>query len=133
MRACSRPTCNQPAVASLTYDYAESTAVLGPLPTHREPHAFELCEKHANNFTAPRGWQVIRLATNFEPAPPSPDDLLALADAVREVGRAPRKPAPRPTTRRPEPNQKPPHGVEKPESQRVANRRSNFRIVEGGN
>jgi hypothetical protein len=132
MRACSRPTCNQPAVASLTYDYAESTAVLGPLPTNREPHAFELCEKHANNFTAPRGWQVIRLATNFEPAPPSPDDLLALADAVREVGRTPRKPAPRPTTKRPDPNN-PAKNMEKPESQRVLNRRSNFRIVEGGN
>ncbi|MDO5049520.1 MAG: DUF3499 domain-containing protein [Actinomycetaceae bacterium] len=133
MRACSRPTCNQPAVASLTYDYEEATAVLGPLPAQREPHAFELCDKHATSFTAPRGWQVIRLATNFEPAPPSPDDLLALAEAVREVGRAPRQPAPRPTTKRPEQGATPPEGFEKPQSQRVLNRRANFRVVEGGN
>lgn len=33
----------------------------------------------------PRGWEVIRLAINSEPEP-STDDLLALADAVREVG-----------------------------------------------
>ena len=77
---------------------------------------------HANNFTAPRGWQVIRLATNFEPAPPSPDDLMALADLVRKVGNrpAPRKnPAPQPPS-------------VKPESMRVKNRRANFRVVDGG-
>lgn len=125
MRVCSRPTCNQPAVASLTYDYAEATAVLGPLPTQREPHAFELCEKHVNNFTAPRGWQVIQLATNFEPAPPSPDDLMALADAVREAGRTPRERAPEPTTRRPNPG-------EHTDSRHVTERRASFRIVEGG-
>ena len=33
----------------------------------------------------PRGWEVIRLALEETPAPSS-DDLLALADAVREVG-----------------------------------------------
>ena len=35
------------------------------------------------------------LATEFEPAPPSDDDLTALADAVREASRAPR-PRPQP-------------------------------------
>src|SRR5699024_7309012 len=40
-----------------------------------------------------RGWDVVRLATDFEPAPPSTDDLLALADAVREASRAPAPPA----------------------------------------
>src|SRR5699024_4799478 len=37
----------------------------------------------------PRGWDVVRLATEFEPAPPSPDDLVALADAVREASKTP--------------------------------------------
>lgn len=122
MRACSKTTCNQPAVATLTYDYAEATAVLGPLSTNREPGAMDLCEHHANNFTAPRGWQVIRLATNFEPAPPSPDDLMALADIVREAGRRPVPPQ----------TQKPGRPIAKPESLRVANRRANFRVVDGG-
>lgn len=58
------------------------------MPTRRQPYAYELCEHHVQRFTAPRGWQVIRLATNFEPAPPSVDDLYALADVVRQAGSA---------------------------------------------
>ena len=33
------------------------------------------------------GYTVVRLQTSFDPAPPSPDDLLALVDAVREAAR----------------------------------------------
>lgn len=85
--------CNQAAVATLTYVYSDSTAVLGPLATYAEPHTYDLCTHHADRLTAPRGWDVVRLATEFEPAPPSSDDLLALADAVREASRAPAPPA----------------------------------------
>lgn len=66
--------------------------MLGPLATHAEPHTYDLCEDHAHRLTVPRGWDVVRLATEFEPAPPSTDDLLALADAVREASRAPAPP-----------------------------------------
>lgn len=69
--------------------YSDSTAVLGPLATHAEPHTYDLCTQHAERLTVPRGWDVVRLATEFEPAPPSSDDLLALADAVREASRTP--------------------------------------------
>lgn len=69
--------------------YADSTIVLGPLATEAQPEAYDLCEKHLESFTAPRGWQVIRLATDLRPAPPSDDDLTALADAVREASRTP--------------------------------------------
>lgn len=67
--------------------YADSTAVLGPLATYAEPHTYDLCADHAERLVAPRGWEVIRLAA--EPAEPGPssDDLLALADAVREAAR----------------------------------------------
>jgi hypothetical protein len=92
-RRCSRSSCSKPAVATLTYVYADSTAVLGPLATYAEPHGYDLCQQHAGRLTAPRGWQVIRLADNFEQPPPTPDDLEALADAVREAGR-PRVPQP---------------------------------------
>lgn len=81
-------------MATLTSVYADSTIVLGPLATEAQPEAYDLCEKHVESFTAPRGWQVIRLATDFAPAPPSEDDLTALADAVREASRNPR-PRPR--------------------------------------
>ena len=95
VRRCRRPGCENPAVATLTSVYADSTIVLGPLATEAQPEAYDLCAKHVESFTAPRGWQVIRLATEFEPAPPSDDDLTARADAVREASRAPR-PRPQP-------------------------------------
>src|SRR5690625_7767808 len=98
-RRCTRAACGHPAVATLTYVYADSTAVLGPLATQSEPHSYDLCEVHAHRLTAPRGWEVVRLATEFVPAPPSPDDIEALADAAREAPRSrpgPGAPAPRP-------------------------------------
>ena len=89
VRSCRRPGCENPAVATLTSVYADSTIVIGPLATERQPEAYDLCTKHVESFTAPRGWQVIRLSTDFEPAPPSDDDLTALADAVTQASRAP--------------------------------------------
>lgn len=70
---------------TLTYVYADQTAVLGPLSTAAEPHAYDLCEQHSERLSAPRGWEVLRLAGNRTPPGPSDDDLLALADAVREA------------------------------------------------
>jgi hypothetical protein len=74
-------------VATLTYVYSDSTAVVGPLASFAEPHSYDLCEGHAVNFTVPRGWEVMRHAGEF-PAPiPHVDDLEALAEAVREAAR----------------------------------------------
>lgn len=67
--------------------YADKTAVLGPLATYAEPHAYDLCELHSERLSAPRGWEVLRLASDPAAQGPSSDDLLALADAVREAGR----------------------------------------------
>ncbi|HET8561096.1 MAG TPA: DUF3499 domain-containing protein [Marmoricola sp.] len=88
LRRCSRTACGRPAATTLTYVYADQTAVLGPLATYAEPHAYDLCEMHSERLSAPRGWEVVRLAHD-SPQGPSTDDLLALADAVREAG-APR-------------------------------------------
>lgn len=74
-------------MATLTYVYADSTAVLGPLATFAEPHAYDLCDVHSERLSAPRGWEVVRLALGSPQAGPSSDDLLALADAVREAAR----------------------------------------------
>ena len=60
------------------------TAVVGPLATYAEPHAYDLCDPHSARLSAPRGWEVLRLANDDERGPSS-DDLLALADAVREA------------------------------------------------
>jgi hypothetical protein len=67
--------------------YADQTAVVGPLATYAEPHSYDLCEVHGERLSAPRGWEVLRLAPDPSTIPPSQDDLLALADAVREAGR----------------------------------------------
>ncbi|GAA4990142.1 DUF3499 domain-containing protein [Kineococcus glutinatus] len=73
------------AVATLTYVYSDSTAVLGPLATYAEPHSYDLCADHARRLTAPRGWEVVRLVPQDGTSPVQPhDDWLALADAVRE-------------------------------------------------
>ena len=61
--------------------------MLGPLATYAEPHCYDLCAVHAERLTAPRGWEIVRLSPEFIPPAPSHDDLLALADAVREAAR----------------------------------------------
>ena len=86
-RQCSRTACSGGAIATLTYIYSDQTAVLGPLATYAEPHTYDLCAVHAEGLTVPRGWDAIRLATEFVDPGPTQDDLLALADAVREAGR----------------------------------------------
>jgi hypothetical protein len=71
-RPCSRQTCHEPAVATLTYVYADSMAVLGPLSAKAEPHSYDLCEHHADRLSAPQGWSVLRIsAPTDEPAPQS--------------------------------------------------------------
>jgi hypothetical protein len=82
-RRCCRPGCPHYAVATLTFVYSDSTAVVGPLATASEPHSWDLCVSHASRITAPRNWQLVRHAGEFV-LPPEDDDLIALADAVRE-------------------------------------------------
>jgi hypothetical protein len=81
-RLCSRQTCRRDAVTTLTYVYSDSTAVVGPLAGHAEPHAYDLCAVHADRLTVPRGWRVVRL----EPpeARARREDIGAVAEAVRE-------------------------------------------------
>ena len=77
-------------MATLTYVYADSTAVVGPLATQAEPHSYDLCTPHAHGLTAPRGWEVVRFEGEFAAPHHSNDDLTTLAEAVREAGRADR-------------------------------------------
>nr|WP_152815754.1 DUF3499 domain-containing protein [Arthrobacter bussei] len=90
LRQCSRSACQRSAVATLTYVYGDSTAVLGPLATYAEPHTYDLCAIHAERLTVPRGWEVVRLTLPDAVPEHNSDDLLALADAVREAAAEPR-------------------------------------------
>lgn len=87
-------------MATLTYVYADQTAVLVPLAPEHVPGGYDLCARHCETLSPPRGWTVVRRV--HLPAAPVPDeapaaapgddpvdDLLALADAVREVGLRP--------------------------------------------
>lgn len=47
-------------MATLTYDYLDSMAVLGPLSTEREPQSYDLCRKHSERIVMPNGWQMVR-------------------------------------------------------------------------
>ena len=94
-RGCSKTACARTAVATLTYVYADRAVVLGPLATYAEPHTYDLCAEHAERMTAPRGWDVVRLEGDYSEPALDGDDLLALAEAVREAGRplVPQRPA----------------------------------------
>ena len=70
---------------TLTYVYSESTAVVGPLATFSEPHAYDLCVVHGTRLKVPHGWSVIKQELDGASPGPSDDDLMAIADAVREV------------------------------------------------
>ena len=139
-RHCSKPGCSTAAVATLTYDYKDSTVVVGPLSTVADPNSYDLCDEHAQHLTAPLGWQVVRLATNFEPTPPSGDDLAALVDAVRRVAQeAQEAPDPSAHTRRAEAGPfGAAHSVGAPDtsspldpSSPYARRRAQFTVVSG--
>ena len=73
------------AVATLTFVYADSTAVLGSLALRAEPGCYDLCRSHAQGMSAPRGWDVIRLPLDENQPTYSSDDLNALAEAVRQA------------------------------------------------
>lgn len=95
-RRCTRSSCSEIATHTLIYVYADSTAVIGPLATSAEPHTFDLCLRHSEGFTVPKGWTVIQHSPTDSQVEPSIADLDAIADAVRKV--ATTEPTPRPNT-----------------------------------
>lgn len=50
-------------MATLTYDYGDRMAVLGPLGPDSVPHAHDLCAIHADRMSLPAGWLVVRHQT----------------------------------------------------------------------
>ena len=99
-RHCARSACAARARTTLTYDYAHQMAVLGPLAQQSTPGAYDLCREHAQRLSAPQGWELVRLPEADEEPPPPADDLLALADAIREVGLRHDDPLPTPGSTR---------------------------------
>jgi len=62
-RLCSKVGCAREAVSTLTYDYGDQMAALGPLGPAADPHAHDLCAIHTDRLSVPRGWIVVRHET----------------------------------------------------------------------
>jgi hypothetical protein len=59
-RPCSKVACHDDAVSTLTYVYADSMVVVGPLSDRVEPHGYDLCARHSSTLSVPQGWEVLR-------------------------------------------------------------------------
>ena len=57
-RQCSRPGCAEAAVATFTYQYARSVVWLDELSHDRDPHGYDLCDRHASRLGVPYGWRL---------------------------------------------------------------------------
>ncbi|RBP66141.1 uncharacterized protein DUF3499 [Brevibacterium sanguinis] len=74
----------------MTYVHADACVVVGPLSRRAEPGAHDLCVDHAARLTPPVGWELIRIdGVGDTPPERTHDDLLAIADAVREAAGRP--------------------------------------------
>lgn len=43
---------------TLTYQYSRSVAWLDNLARERDPHAYDLCERHGERLSVPSGWRL---------------------------------------------------------------------------
>ena len=87
-RKCSRPLCGNPAISTLTYVYAQSTAVLGPLATFPEPHCYDLCDNHAKRLKPPHGWELVTLHPDPASLRPTDEEIEDLASTIRNTTQA---------------------------------------------
>lgn len=85
VRLCSKVSCSRSAAATMTYVHADACVVIGPLARRAEPGAHDLCAEHAARLTPPVDWELIRIEGAQTPPERTHDDLLAIADAVREA------------------------------------------------
>ncbi|HPB46196.1 MAG: DUF3499 domain-containing protein [Microthrixaceae bacterium] len=57
-RTCARPGCDRHAVATLSYNYANSVVFLEDLAPQAHPMVHDLCGPHADTLRVPRGWTL---------------------------------------------------------------------------
>lgn len=58
VRQCSRTGCAERAAVTLTYHYGRSQVWLDDLAAERDPHAYDLCGRHAERLSVPTGWYL---------------------------------------------------------------------------
>ncbi len=57
-RQCSRTGCSDAAGVTLTYDYRRSQVWIDRLAPERNPHDYDMCDRHAERLSVPRGWHL---------------------------------------------------------------------------
>ena len=57
-RQCSRTGCALPATATLSYQYARSLVWLDDLADERDPHNYDLCDRHTGRLSVRNGWRL---------------------------------------------------------------------------
>jgi hypothetical protein len=57
-RQCSRTGCADTALFTLSYQYARSVAWLDDLLAERDPHSYDLCQRHTMRLSVPNGWRL---------------------------------------------------------------------------
>jgi Protein of unknown function (DUF3499) len=62
-------------MATLTYQYSRSAAWLDDLSSDRDPHGYDLCERHAERLRVPHGWRLEDRRPFFAMAGRSPELL----------------------------------------------------------
>jgi len=45
-------------MVTLSYQYARSIVWLDELSTERDPHSYDLCQRHAARLSVPNGWRL---------------------------------------------------------------------------
>lgn len=57
-RQCSRTGCAESAAVTLTYNYARQQVWIDALLPERDPHVYDLCDRHADRLSVPNGWHL---------------------------------------------------------------------------
>jgi hypothetical protein len=57
-RQCSRTGCASQATATLQYQYGRALVWLEDLTQERDPHDYDLCDRHAARLSVPNGWRL---------------------------------------------------------------------------
>ncbi|MEN9823546.1 MAG: DUF3499 family protein [Ilumatobacteraceae bacterium] len=57
-RQCSRTGCAEEAIATLSYQYARSIVWVDELAAERDPHNYDLCQRHTARLSVPNGWRL---------------------------------------------------------------------------
>lgn len=70
-RRCSRACCNEPAVLTMSYQYATAIVWIDDLAELNDPHAYDLCERHGQRFAPPSGWRLEDRRNRFRVVLPS--------------------------------------------------------------